>query len=237
MTRLTLASPEALDTLHERLGGITVPEHMHGDNLAILLCSFFEDGEGEENDNGWTDAAIAGQDAVLGAIRAHYDPTLRALAAERDALRDRAERAEAQLATAREGFKDVLGMLDDPTGGEHERDMRGASIIARKHLALLDHPAPAPSPEAVARAALEWQPIDTAPGVDGGLHIRGMWVYSAMSRKPLYWTADYGYVDEDGDFIFASGDDTGWEASSYTHWRHLPHPPATEQKAFAASEL
>jgi hypothetical protein len=65
-------------------------------------------------------------------------------------MEKRAERAEAQLATAREGFKDVLGMLDDPTGGEHERDMRGASIIARKHLALLDHPAP--SPEAVARA-------------------------------------------------------------------------------------
>jgi hypothetical protein len=77
-------------------------------------------------------------------------------------MKDRAERAEAQLATAREGFKDVLGMLDDPTGGEHERDMRGASIIARKHLALLDHPAPAPSEEAVARAALEWA-ADQAP--------------------------------------------------------------------------
>ena len=80
-------SPKAVERLHERLGGVEVPEHMHGDNLAILLCSFFENDEGELNDNGWTDSAISGQDAVLAAIRAHYDPTFCALFAKLEAER------------------------------------------------------------------------------------------------------------------------------------------------------
>ena len=45
--------------------------------------------------------------------------------------------AEAKLAKAASGLKDVIGMLDDPHGGEHVRDMRGATLIARKALAAL----------------------------------------------------------------------------------------------------
>ena len=31
-------------------------------------------------------------------------------------------------------LRDVIGMLDDPTGSEHVRDMRGAAVIARAAL-------------------------------------------------------------------------------------------------------
>lgn len=34
----------------------------------------------------------------------------------------------------REALKDVIGMLDDPHGAEHVRDMRGAVVIARAAL-------------------------------------------------------------------------------------------------------
>mgnify|MGYP003630905457 CR=1 FL=1 len=40
---------------------------------------------------------------------------------------DRIDALEAAL-------RDVIGMLDDPTGSEHVRDMRGATIIARSAL-------------------------------------------------------------------------------------------------------
>ena len=94
----TDTSAEAVERLHERLGGVTVPAQMHGDNLAILLCSVFEEEEGEVDESGWTEAAIVGQEAVLGAIRAHYDPTLRALAA-------RLAAAEAEVARLRGGLE------------------------------------------------------------------------------------------------------------------------------------
>ena len=40
----------------------------------------------------------------------------------------------AENARLRAGLKDVIGMLDDPTGAEHVRDMRGATLIARAAL-------------------------------------------------------------------------------------------------------
>jgi len=43
------------------------------------------------------------------------------------ALRARVAKLEAAL-------RDVIGMLDDPTGNEHVRDMRGATVIARAAL-------------------------------------------------------------------------------------------------------
>ena len=73
------------------------------------------------------------------------------------------------------------------------------------------------------REMSEWQPIETAP--INGNHQRGMWVYSHATGEPIYWTADYGYVDSDGDFCYAGGDQTGWRAEDYTHWMPLPKPP------------
>ena len=111
-------TPEALEALQERLGGVEVPETMHGDNLAILLCSFFEDAEGEINDNGWTDAAIAGQDAVLTAIRAHYEPAFRTITALR-----------AQLAKAEQHSEKSRALLDIAVA-EYERRLATARADA-----------------------------------------------------------------------------------------------------------
>lgn len=75
----------------------------------------------------------------------------------------------------------------------------------------------------------EWQPIETAPNEDGLLHIRGLWVFSAKNRKPLYFDAVAGYL-ECGDFLAADGDDPGWRTEDYDHWMPLPPPPTEEPR-------
>lgn len=65
----------SLAKAHLRLGGIET-EAMNGDNLAVTLCSFFDDGEESEDDTGWSPAAIEGCNQVLEAIRKHYDAAL-----------------------------------------------------------------------------------------------------------------------------------------------------------------
>lgn len=40
----------------------------------------------------------------------------------------------AEIERLRAALRDVIGMLDDPTGNEHVRDMRGATVIARAAL-------------------------------------------------------------------------------------------------------
>jgi hypothetical protein len=39
-----------------------------------------------------------------------------------------------EIERLRVALRDVIGMLDDPTGLEHVRDMRGATVIARAAL-------------------------------------------------------------------------------------------------------
>ena len=68
--------------LRHTLGSVSVDEHMHGDNLAILLCSFYEDAEGEIDDNGWTEVAVTGCERTLEAIHAHYADHITALEAQ-----------------------------------------------------------------------------------------------------------------------------------------------------------
>jgi hypothetical protein len=43
-----------------------------------------------------------------------------------------------RLVMALEALKDVIGVLDDPHGGEHVKDMREAALIARTVLAELE---------------------------------------------------------------------------------------------------
>jgi hypothetical protein len=70
---------------------------------------------------------------------------------------------------------------------------------------------------------MKWRTdMENAPD---GPHTRGMWVYSHETGQPIYWTADTGYADSDGDFCFVCGDPTGWLAEDYTHWCPIPAPP------------
>lgn len=61
----------AFDKACETIMGIKTPA-MKGDNLAVTLCSYFEDCEGEADDNGWHPKAIEGHDQVENAICAHF---------------------------------------------------------------------------------------------------------------------------------------------------------------------
>jgi hypothetical protein len=74
---------------------------------------------------------------------------------------------------------------------------------------------------------MEWFKVDDPdnPAPDDCLHIRGLWVHSAETGKRLYWTANCGFLSDDGDFLYCDGDDPGWRAEDYTHWMPLPAPP------------
>lgn len=101
---------ELVERLNERLGGVETPM-MQGDNLAVMLCSFFDNPDQEpgcDDDCGWTADALAGCNEVLEATRAHYAPLATAittLEAELAAMKARGDRladsaaAEAILAT------------------------------------------------------------------------------------------------------------------------------------------
>jgi hypothetical protein len=75
----------------------------------------------------------------------------------------------------------------------------------------------------------DWQPISTAPTEDGVLHVRGVWVYSHSTGKPLYFDVCAGWL-EGGDFISPDGEDHGWRPEDYTHWCPLSEEPEPEAK-------
>ena len=69
-----------LERLIDRIMSLSTPM-MEGDNLAIVLCSFFENPEQDVcDDTGWTDAATTGYEEVRAAIQDHFSPILAALA-------------------------------------------------------------------------------------------------------------------------------------------------------------
>jgi len=70
-----------------------------------------------------------------------------------------------------------------------------------------------------------WSDISTAPK-DGTPHLRGMWVFSAATGKPVYFEVHCGYMDdEEGAFVTMDGyDDTGWDADDYDFWAEIPQP-------------
>lgn len=82
-----------IERLDETLGGITVPDLMHGDNLAITLCTAYDNPDQHaDEETGWTPDAISGMETVLAAIRAHYAPAAARLTALTEALREIADR-------------------------------------------------------------------------------------------------------------------------------------------------
>jgi hypothetical protein len=70
-----------------------------------------------------------------------------------------------------------------------------------------------------------WRAIETAPGVDGPLHLRGLHVFSSSTGKYLYTDCVAGLVDEYDRFITPSGDDTGWSPGYFEFWMPLPPLP------------
>lgn len=53
--------------LRSAIANISIPR-MEGDNLAVMLCSWFDNPDQEENENGWTPDAEAGCEETLDAI-------------------------------------------------------------------------------------------------------------------------------------------------------------------------
>jgi chromosome segregation ATPase len=136
--------------LNDRLGGVKVPEAMHGDNLAIVLCSFYEDAEGEIDDNGWTEVATKNCEATLEAIRQHYAPLAARIAeleAERDRFRQlwheactrsggnaaRADRLSAMLKEADETVKECFDALRSNASPRERKNAweRASALLAR----------------------------------------------------------------------------------------------------------
>ena len=77
-----MSANELIERTNQRLGSVQSPM-MEGDNLAILLCTYFENPDQDcEDDTGWTPDSIKGQDEVLNAIRAHYQPMADILASQ-----------------------------------------------------------------------------------------------------------------------------------------------------------
>jgi hypothetical protein len=184
--------------------------------------------------------------AQLAAVRAELSPpegwplTLAARAAK-DAA-DLAPTLRAQLATARaDALREAVSVCDI----HHLADQARRSILA-----LLDHPAPAPSSEAVARAALEWQPIEAAPK---DVNILVWYDHDAdpyQDPNNSNRITDYAAWTEDGDFLDGKGwaiarwhdrqygegywlpaawfalENDGYErVCNPTHWMPLPAPP------------
>lgn len=71
------ACVDAIATANLRLGGIETTL-MHGDNLAVTLCTHFDDCADSDDDTGWSPAAIAGYQEVTAAICEHYTSAIRA---------------------------------------------------------------------------------------------------------------------------------------------------------------
>ncbi|GGC90818.1 hypothetical protein [Chelatococcus reniformis] len=85
-----------LKRLRDTLGFVEV-DAMRGDTFAVMLCSAFDNPDEDDLDEyGWGPSAIAGYNATLDAIHAHYAAAFDRLRADRDAeIRRAVERERA----------------------------------------------------------------------------------------------------------------------------------------------
>jgi len=89
-------TPPDLDKLRSSLGGIEVA-CMKGDNLAVTLCTYFENpSQDRDGETGWTEDAIDGYEATLDAIHKHYAPLI-AEAKQARELREALEKSKATM--------------------------------------------------------------------------------------------------------------------------------------------
>ena len=77
--------------VHDEIGGIETP-CMGGDNLAVTICSYFNDPDQHEDDEtGWGKTATNAWEEVEKAIQDHYEPTISQLEAQLEALKKAAQ--------------------------------------------------------------------------------------------------------------------------------------------------
>ena len=75
---------------------------------------------------------------------------------------------------------------------------------------------------------MKWQRIKDTPAPRGRLHVRGLWVHSAETSKPLYWDSLAGFMDDETGEFRDHDNNTPWNADDYTHWHDLGAIPAPE---------
>jgi hypothetical protein len=119
-----------IERLREGLGGVTSPK-MQGDNLAILLCSHFDNPDQGEDENGWTEDAIAGMYEVLDAIHQHYAKHIDALEARVEEERSYIDNAVSKAPEPLRQLGEYLaGLLDEDQWPHAERYLNAAAIAA-----------------------------------------------------------------------------------------------------------
>lgn len=131
---------DEIERLRERLGSVS-SAMMEGDNLAVLLCGYFDnpDQDGSDDDCGWTPDALTGYTQVCDAIHAHYAPTLTAMLTEIRELRAENARLKSsvnKLASAEAEYRKAHDLHGDgsPQSGRAWDLMRRAGDTARAAL-------------------------------------------------------------------------------------------------------
>lgn len=111
----------ALDRAIEQIMGIEI-EAMNGDNLAVTLCSHFDDPDGGElDDNGWSQAATDAYDEIKAEIAGKFVPVREAIAAfARHRQQAEREEEEAHKIGIDEGRQEMAREIDLATGGDGE---------------------------------------------------------------------------------------------------------------------
>jgi len=129
------------DELRASLGWVEIAGEE--DNLAIMLCTVFDDGGPEDSDTGWSEAAVAGYEKTRDAIHAHYasalaarDARIAALEAERERLREALTEAADEL--------DAYYTAEYPTDHPHNVRKLETAKAANPARAALQEPTDAP---------------------------------------------------------------------------------------------
>ncbi len=92
----------------DRVMNISTPV-MCGDNLAIVICSHFDDGEDGDDDCGWSPSAVKAYEQIKAAFEAHFKPAAEAL----QSLAAENARLTALVQTQGQGWQDIASAPRD----------------------------------------------------------------------------------------------------------------------------